>query len=621
MTITNLKYSPPTPGADRRPISRLPSAIEPESDRHLIASRYRTQTRIGHGRLGEIFAAIDESYEELGVEQHLAIQVIPESIVGNNKLFNKINMGYTVLKAGGHPNIVNFLHFGRDANFGYLAMELLGGTSLRLVLDGAETLPLDEAKPVIRGVGEALRFLHAKDMVHGNLTTGNVFITDELEVRLLDVVPLDSSDAIFRGTAMNEPFSHCTVEDDVFGLACLAYEMLSGKHPFNYSPAGEARLAGLEADRIDSLTNSEWNALRVALSFDREERTSSVADFMRDFDITGTERLRPTEDQSAGYDAIACSAVEEAAPITRVAVPAQNTVTAASVENIEMVSLNENWPPNASPNHKGARPLRAVFLGMLLAGLGAWSYYGQPQEHAVNLIGYIDKTMDIGLTVHADEVFDDPATNPAQSVTTERVAQRVDPTAAAPAAIVAATQANVETKQPKTEREETLEESIADPEQPTDQPALSALTNGENNTVSSDEVTNSKADEVSAYTDADPMQANSALVVIESVVSVSERDGAALIVPPGTESSATPLIWWTSAHTAIADEDFIPVTHQIMAAASNDESNMLHIALINDNLSEPRESFFVNLGQRKTQQGQIDLIATVRVDIIDDDLP
>ena len=48
---------------------------------------------------------------------------------------------------------------------------------------------------------------------------------------------------------------------------------------------------------------------------------------------------------------------------------------------------------------------------------------------------------------------------------------------------------------------------------------------------------------------------------------------------------------------------------------------MLHIPLVDDSLSEPRESFFVNIGLFDTQQGQIERIAVVRVDIIDDDLP
>ena len=108
-----------------------------ENDRHLIAGRYRTLFRIGHGRLGEIFAAIDESYEEIGGEQQLAIQVVPESVVRNNKLFNKLDRGYTMLRVGAHPNIVNFLQFGRHGKFGFLAMELLEGQTVSEMLEAA----------------------------------------------------------------------------------------------------------------------------------------------------------------------------------------------------------------------------------------------------------------------------------------------------------------------------------------------------------------------------------------------------------------------------------------------------------------------------------------------------
>jgi hypothetical protein len=46
---------------------------------------------------------------------------------------------------------------------------------------------------------------------------------------------------------------------------------------------------------------------------------------------------------------------------------------------------------------------------------------------------------------------------------------------------------------------------------------------------------------------------------------------------------------------------------------------VLHVPLVNDSLSEPRESFFVNFGREDTLTGQVERVATVRVDIIDDD--
>ena len=180
--------------------------------------------------------------------------------------------------------------------------------------------------------------------------------------------------------------------------------------------------------------------------------------------------------------------------------------------------------------------------------------------------------MTVGLTERSDGIVEISTPEPDRSVSTDRVAPVDPPAAAAPAA--------------------TIEEIDTAEAQPTDQPAP-----------------------------ADPVQTQPELVLGESIVSVSERDGAARVTRPRIENSATLLFWWTSEHTAKSDEDFVPIKQQAIADASIEGSNMLHIPLVNDGLPEPRESFFVNFGLRNTQQGQVELVATVRVDIIDDDLP
>jgi hypothetical protein len=421
--------------------------------------------------------------------------------------------------------------------------------------------------------------LHAKDVLHGNLTTQNVFITDKYEVRLLDVLPVDPAEALVRGIASGDPFGRCTVEEDVFGLACLAYEMLSGKHPFNYSSPAEARLAGLEAERIDSLPDREWEALRLALSFDDEQKMSSVADFMRKFGIQGTERIRPPVEQPATQEPVAYPAMEEAAPINQPAAPGQTNATAAAVDSVSVI---ENRPSNARRVHRGSHPLRAVFLGMLLAGLSAWSYFGQPEEHIVHLISYLDERMDVGLPEQSDRLIETSETEPDRIALTDRVVPVDQPAEAA--------QQNPEVQSAEPESAAKIEESVSTLEQPTNQSAPAAATEPE-------------------------------LVVAEFIVSVSEGDGAARITTLRTEMFDTPLIWWTSEHTANADTDYISINQKTMTGESFDESSMLHIPLVDDSLSEPQESFFVNIGLLDTQQGQIERIAVVRVDIIDDDLP
>ena len=51
-----------------------------QSDRRLVAGRYRLHAQIGHGRLGDIYEAEDEGYRELGVGSRVAIQLLPDRI-------------------------------------------------------------------------------------------------------------------------------------------------------------------------------------------------------------------------------------------------------------------------------------------------------------------------------------------------------------------------------------------------------------------------------------------------------------------------------------------------------------------------------------------------------------
>jgi len=368
-----------------------------QMDRHLVAGRYRLLARIGRGQLGEIYQADDEGHRDLGVGRSVAIQLLPDRVTTDQGLFNKLKLGYTVLRAAPHPNIVPFLDFDHDGKFGYLVMDFLEGASLRFILDDNATLPLDEAIPIIRTVGDALQFLHANSMVHGRLTAESVFITENLEVRLLDVVPLDSVTTILRGVASRDPFSRCDVADDIYGLACLAYEMLVGKHPFNFHPLAEARHAGLEPTRIDSLPEKQWNALCRALSLDREQRTPAVADFLREFGIKGTERLRLSEDEMMKRSPSSSLPVNEVPPIKHSAGSSSSSSASARVVPATWtgpVSRRKDAREVAHAKGKRARRMPSPILVMALVGLGAWFFYGQPRDDVVRLIDFVDSYFD-----------------------------------------------------------------------------------------------------------------------------------------------------------------------------------------------------------------------------------
>src|ERR1019366_7491224 len=72
--------------------------------------------------------------------------------------------------------------------------------------------------------------------------------------------------------------------DDVYALACIAYTLLSGKHPFNDDTALKARTSRRIPKRPAGLTGRQWNALREGLRFDRERRPSDVGSWLERLD-------------------------------------------------------------------------------------------------------------------------------------------------------------------------------------------------------------------------------------------------------------------------------------------------------------------------------------------------
>ena len=167
---------------------------------------------------------------------------------------------------------------------------MLESASLRFVLNDAGTLPVAETTAVLRAVGDALQYLHAKNLVHGNLRPENVLVTFGYEVKLLDVVP--NGWLVNPNDALGVPARAPDKRDDVFGLACLAYEMLSGRHPFNGNTAQEAYRSGMEAERIDSLGDRDWRALANALAVHRDDRTPSVSQFLDEFGVGSSQKLK-----------------------------------------------------------------------------------------------------------------------------------------------------------------------------------------------------------------------------------------------------------------------------------------------------------------------------------------
>ena len=241
-------------------------------------------------RLGTVYEAQDELSRISGSRHFAAVTLIDPKIASRKGFEADFEPGAAELQSITHPNVVKLLEYGRERGHFYLVNELLESSSLRFVLNDVGALPAGEANAVLRPVGDALQYLHAKGIVHGDLRPENVLVTFGYEVKLLDIVP--TGWLVNPTDALGVPARAPDKRDDVFGLACLAYEMLAGRHPYNGNTAQEAYRAGLEPARIDSLPDRQWRALANALAVHRDDRTPSVALFLDEFGVSPAEQLR-----------------------------------------------------------------------------------------------------------------------------------------------------------------------------------------------------------------------------------------------------------------------------------------------------------------------------------------
>ncbi len=288
MMTDHVEISPRPPGASVAP---------------LVAGRFTLTSRIGSGRFGKIYEGIDSARPgRSGQPDRLAIQIIDEGILDDPKLRTRFSEGFARIRSWSHPNIVRQFSLTRWGDSACLTMELLEGASMRRILDDPdpESLEFVECLAVVGQVGRALAHAHQRGVIHGAVDARNVFVTHDYEVKLLDFAPIPVSPSaalqrIDTGIGVRE----MTVRDDVNGLACLAYELLSGRHPFGGSLPDEARRAGIKAQPVETIPAVQWEALRRALDLTGETSLPTVSRFLEEFGVTGNERL-PVTSQSAG---------------------------------------------------------------------------------------------------------------------------------------------------------------------------------------------------------------------------------------------------------------------------------------------------------------------------------
>ncbi|RDK06019.1 serine/threonine-protein kinase [Cupriavidus lacunae] len=300
----------------------LPQSAHTKGVGDTLNGRFVLEECLGVGGMGTVYKALDlRKLEASDRKPYIAIKVLNLQFSGHPKSLMALQREARKAQTLAHRNIVTVYDFDRDGPVVFLTMEYLSGSSLNHVLKapGFAGMPMARAMSIINGMGNALAYAHERGFVHCDFKPANVFLTDNGEVKVIDfgiargfLPPADESDrtvfdpgslgGMTPAYASPEMFDHCEPDprDDIFALACVSYELLTGKHPYQRLSANQARDAALKPAQLPQLSRTQWKTLREALSLDRETRTPTVARFLQGMSAVPAAPTRRPDPRMAG---------------------------------------------------------------------------------------------------------------------------------------------------------------------------------------------------------------------------------------------------------------------------------------------------------------------------------
>lgn len=255
----------PTDGTRLVAASEISPPRDPSDPRvgaTLCGGRYRVYRIVADGGMGRVYQALD-----LAQPRTVALKILHPEVATDKVALARFRREFELSSVLGHEHIVEVLAFEQTEDQSYaLVEEYLEGEELRTLLKRDKTMPPGRVIRMISQMAMGLEPPHQRKIVHRDLKPDNVFLCgtrDGDEVKILDFGSVrDNSEGAKKltvmGTTIGSPFYMApeqaqglqTLDQraDVWSVAAIAYEALTGTVPFRGSTGPSILLAILTTD-------------------------------------------------------------------------------------------------------------------------------------------------------------------------------------------------------------------------------------------------------------------------------------------------------------------------------------------------------------------------------------
>ncbi|OYT72248.1 MAG: hypothetical protein CFK52_05360 [Chloracidobacterium sp. CP2_5A] len=295
---------------------------------------YRIEKMIGSGGMGAVFLAT-----HLTLGSSVAIKVLSPGLTADQSLVKRFQREAQVGGQLTHPNIVRVQDFGKTPDgLLFMVMEYVPGEMLSARLAQAGKLALDECLFVLEPLCDALGLAHGRGLLHRDLKPANVIVGElggRRVVKLLDfgiVKLLQPDENVSQLTATGQVFGTplymapehlmgltLTPQADIYSLAVMAYEMLTGKPPVQHNDLRKMLELKMKpppsvTTLVPSLPAALDGVFAKALASNPQERHATASEFFAAFQSASKQKTQEMLSSAFAGQSAAASAPADAAP-------------------------------------------------------------------------------------------------------------------------------------------------------------------------------------------------------------------------------------------------------------------------------------------------------------------
>jgi serine/threonine-protein kinase len=205
----------------------------------VLGGRYKLVRQIASGGMATVWEA-----EDIAGGGRVAVKILAEALASDEQFVERFRREASAAAGLSHPNVARFLDFGEGEGAPFLVMELIKGETLADKLRREGALDPALAIRIAGAAAAALQAAHDEGIVHRDVKPGNIMVTPEGDIKVLDFgIASAAWAASLTGTGFTigtatylspEQASgeKTTPASDVYALGVVTYEMLTGQPPF-----------------------------------------------------------------------------------------------------------------------------------------------------------------------------------------------------------------------------------------------------------------------------------------------------------------------------------------------------------------------------------------------------